>query len=70
MFSSAEKQSAGMQEGPILSGSNGIRDSWKSMFILPKCGVNATVVSHKWTKIDDLDENSTSPSEQQMVTYI
>lgn len=43
VFFSEEKQDAGMQEGPVLSGRKGIRDSWKSILLLPKCNVNASV---------------------------
>lgn len=38
------------------------------MFILPKRDVNATVVSQKRTKTDDLEENSSRTSEH-VITY-
>lgn len=68
VFSSAEKKGAGTPEGTLVSGSKGIRDHWKSMFILPKRDVNATVVSQKRTKTDDLEENSSRTSEH-VITY-
>lgn len=55
-------------ELPLISGSKGIRDHWKSMLILPKRDVNTTVVSQKRTKTDDLEENSSRTSEH-VITY-
>lgn len=63
-----KKKGAGTPEGTLISGSKGIRDHWKSMFILPKRDVNATVVSQKRTKTDDLEENSSRTSEH-VITY-